>query len=273
MSIYIVGDIHGSHEALTDMLNALEFRKWRDRLWCVGDVVNRGPDSAACIQTLQGLGRSARCVMGNHELLLLACAWGIVSDAPEPLAELLRHPEADSLLNWVRRLPFVIHDRLRALLVVHAGLPPHWSLGDVRRQAARLHRIIVSSRGPQFLREAFDMSHNSPELLYGEDGSSPHYALHALTMMRRCGPAGELVSNRDEYDAGLDDEFEPWFNYRRPGREARTTHYLFGHWAGLNGVDRPYLHGLDTGCVRGGTLTAYEAGADRLHHVSCDQLD
>ncbi len=286
MSTYIVGDLHGNHEGLADLLSAVEFRPGRDRLWCVGDIVNRGPGSADCIQTIMGLGSSARCVMGNHELLLLACAWGFAEEVPDSLAAVLDHVESTSMLDWVRRLPFLIHDRRRNVVVVHAGLPPHWRLSHARRHAKRLQHILKSPQGPDFLREAFERSHNAPELLHkeattprenarhrGRAANSPYYAIHALTMLRRCGPMGEFGINRDEYDgARSDDGFEAWFDYPRPGRREKNTHYVFGHWAALNGVERQYLHGLDTGCVRGGSLTAYEVEADRLHHLSCEDM-
>lgn len=283
MSTYIVGDIHGNYDALLDLLHAVEFRPGRDRLWCTGDIVNRGPGSVDCIQKIMSLGRSARCVIGNHELLLLACAWGFAEEVPKPLQSVLDHPERRTMIEWVRGLPFLIHDRLRRVVLVHAGLPPHWNLGQARKQAIRLNRIMVSPEGPAFLREAFERSHSEPELLHEETPhleltmrgavNSPYYAIHAFTMLRRCGPEGELGAKHDEYDgAGVDDGLEPWFEYPRPGRQERKTHYVFGHWASLNGVERRYLHGLDTGCVRGGTLSAYEVEADRLHHISCDDV-
>ncbi|TVR88934.1 MAG: symmetrical bis(5'-nucleosyl)-tetraphosphatase [Spirochaetaceae bacterium] len=284
LSTYVVGDIHGNHEGLLNLLTALEFRPGRDRLWCVGDIVNRGPGSVECIQTIMSLGSSARCVMGNHELLLLACAWGFAETVPDSLETVLDHPDSKAMLTWVRHLPFLIHDRRRRVLVVHAGLPPHWTLPQAGKQAKRLHKIMISRKGPEFLREAFERSHNAPELLHSEVSSneeawrlrganSPYYAVHALTMLRRCGPMGEISMHRDEYDgARSDDVFEPWFEYPRPGPRAEKTHYVFGHWAALDGVDRQYLHGLDTGCVRGGLLTAYEVETDRLHHMSCDDV-
>ena len=296
MSTYVVGDIHGNHQGLLNLLSELEFRPGRDRLWCVGDIVNRGPGSVDCIQTIMSLGNLARCVMGNHELLLLACAWGFAETVPDALKPVLTHPDSRSMLSWVRELPFLIHDPRHDVLVVHAGLPPHWRLSHARKQAKRLRNIMISPEGPEFLREAFARSRNAPERLHEElapltDGArhddgpqhnsgapgcgdnSPYYAVHALTMLRRCGPLGELAVKRDEFDGpGTDEGLEPWFEYPRPGSRAKKTHYVFGHWAALNGVERRYLHGLDTGCVRGGSLTAYEIEADRLHQISCSDM-
>jgi serine/threonine protein phosphatase 1 len=66
---YVVGDLHGCYDLLQRVLDEVSFNKTHDRLFSVGDLIDRGPDSLACLQLLAEPWFFA--VKGNHEDLML----------------------------------------------------------------------------------------------------------------------------------------------------------------------------------------------------------
>jgi bis(5'-nucleosyl)-tetraphosphatase (symmetrical) len=229
-----VGDIQGCADELDDLLESLRFDPPRDRLYAVGDVVNRGPRSAAVVRRLRELG--AVTVLGNHELHLFEIAAGRRQPKGRDTAqELLDDPDGGELLVWLRARPFVhVEDDV---ILVHAGLHPAWP--DPVAWAAELRRRF--------------------EARFAEDRPLDDPLIRFAVSVRFCDAAGTLPATYDPPPAA---PFRPWFEHYVGSRTV-----VFGHWAqrGLVRADR--LRGLDTGCVYGHTLTAWIAEEDRIVQV------
>jgi bis(5'-nucleosyl)-tetraphosphatase (symmetrical) len=225
-----IGDIQGCAQALEELIDRVGLRP-DDRLWCVGDLVNRGPDSLAVLRRLRGLG--ARTVLGNHDLHLLhLAATRAVLPHRHPLASVLPAPDVESLLAWLREQP-VMHVE-RDFVVVHGGLHPAWR--DLPAVAAAVNAAV-----PSHLRGVVD-----DRIVFA-------------TEVRYCDAEGRRPPT-DEPPPGP--PFAPWDHFYQGERWA-----VFGHWARRGLVVAPRRRGLDTGCVYGGTLTAWVAEEDRLVQV------
>lgn len=275
MALYCIGDIQGCDSALQRLLERIDFSPSRDTVYLLGDLVNRGPDSAAVLRRCMAAGDAFRCLLGNHDLHLLATAHGVRKPSRrDTLASVLQAPDRDALLDWLRQQPLVRQHTLaqESLLMVHAGVLPQWSAQDTLALAEEVHTAL---RGPDlhaFLRQMYG---NTPDrwndALTGMDRL--RVIVNALTRLRFCTPEGVMdfdsAESADAAPAGL----LPWFE--APGRRTQNTLVAFGHWSTLGWLDRPHLLGLDTGCVWGGCLSAVRFGAtlaEREHlQVPCDQ--
>ncbi len=137
MSTYLIGDVHGCYDELIALLAQVEFDPRRDTLWLTGDLVARGPGSLEVLRYVKSLGDSVRLVLGNHDLHLLAVFAGISRNKPKDrLKSLLEAPDADELLNWLRRQPLLQVDEEKKLVMAHAGITPQWDL-ETAQQCAR----------------------------------------------------------------------------------------------------------------------------------------
>ena len=142
-STYLVGDIQGCFESLKALLAAVGFGD-ADRLWCVGDLVNRGPDSLGVLRFARNLGDRFAGVLGNHDLHFLAMVFGgHPHRATDTMESLLAAPDCLELAEWLRRLPLVIEAGDR--VIVHAGIPHVWTIGVARENAREVEAVL---RGP-----------------------------------------------------------------------------------------------------------------------------
>jgi bis(5'-nucleosyl)-tetraphosphatase (symmetrical) len=247
MSTYVIGDIQGCFGSLQSLLDSFPFDFDRDRLWLVGDLVNRGPDSLATLRFVRDLGERAVCVLGNHDLHLLSVAAGCSKlRDDDTLDEVLQARDRDELIDWLRHRPMLHLEGKYAM--VHAGLLPQWSVDTA---LALAHEVENALRGPDFERLLSNMYGNQPDRW---DAKLTGFArlrviVNAMTRMRFCTPEGamEFHSNGIEPPAG----YRAWYEGRRDEKPV-----VFGHWSarGLLLTDR--IAGLDTGCVWGGPLTA-----------------
>lgn len=270
MACYLIGDLQGCDEPLGRLLAMIDFSPSRDQLVLLGDLVNRGPASAAVLRRLMALGDAARCLLGNHDLSLLATAWGHRSPhRNDTLDEILAAPDRAAMLDWLRHRSLAL--QAHGLLMVHAGALPAWDAAQVLALAGEVEAAL---RGPDidgFLRELFG---NQPaawdEALQGADRL--RVIVNALTRLRFCTPDGVM----DLKASGRPDQAPPgtlpWFDV--PGRRTAGTPMAFGHWSTLGYLRRPDLIALDTGCVWGGCLSALRldaGGAHELIQVKCPQ--
>lgn len=251
MATYAIGDIQGCARSLERLLEQIRFAPSADRLWCVGDLVNRGPDSLRVLRYLKQLGSSAQVVLGNHDLFLLAAAEGIVALRPkDTIQDILAADDRTELLEWLRRQPLHYHEG--AYFMVHAGLLPQWSIDDAARLAREVENTLTSPDARPFLQTLFHghIRQWNTSLTGFERLAA---ITRALTRLRTCTPEGALSgfsgSPNDAPPGHL-----PWF--RIPDRRNSDHTILFGHWAALGLHLEPNLLGLDSGCVWGRQLTA-----------------
>jgi bis(5'-nucleosyl)-tetraphosphatase (symmetrical) len=270
MARYLVGDLQGCDAPLARLLRRIAFSPSRDTLYVLGDLVNRGPASAAVVRRLMACGDAAQCLLGNHDLSLLAVAHG--HRAPhrnDTMDDLLGAPDRDAMLDWLRHRAMALH--AHGILMVHGGVLPQW---DLRQTLSVAGEVEAALRGPHLTQFLAHMWGNQPaqweDALAGADRL--RVVVNALTRLRFCTPDGVMdlkASGRiDQAPPGT----MPWFDV--PGRRTAGVCIAFGHWSTLGYLRRPDLISLDTGCVWGGCLSALrldDAGEHELIQEPCEQ--
>jgi bis(5'-nucleosyl)-tetraphosphatase (symmetrical) len=263
MATYAIGDIQGCYLTLLRLLEACDFDHGRDRLWLVGDLLNRGPRSLEVLRWARGLGERLVAVLGNHDLHLLGRALGSrEAKAGDTLDPVLSAPDADELIEWLRIRPLLHHEGSH--LLVHAGLQPAWSLRVAEAAARELEPLIA---GPAAADVLSALRHRGAPA-WGPSLSAADrrtIALQTFVVMRTCGPDGRLCHGfsgpPDSAPAGC----KPWFDYE-PWRRSDVT-VVCGHWARLGLLIRKNLLAIDTGCVWGGRLTAVRLEDRAMYQV------
>ena len=255
----MIGDIQGCNEALGRLMNTVDFSPSRDTLYCLGDLVNRGPDSLAVLHRLMALEGSVHAVLGNHDLHLLAVAHGVRKPTRhDTLDAILQAPDRPALLNWLRHRPMAIH--AHGWLMVHAGVLPSW---DTTRTVALAQEVEAELRSADWGVFLHGMYGNQPDA-WGEGLRGPErlrVIVNALTRLRFCSADGVMEFDAKDSAAEAPAGFMPWFDV--PGRQSLGTPIAFGHWSTLKGaVVHQGVLALDTGCVWGGCLTAARIGSD-----------
>ena len=275
MALYCIGDIQGCDSALERLLDVIDFSASRDTVYLLGDLVNRGPDSAAVLRRCMAASGALQCLLGNHDLHLLASAYGVRSPSRrDTLASVLDAPDRTALLDWLRQQPLARQHRLggQSLLMVHAGVLPAWSAQDALALADEVHAVLRSADILDFLQQMYG---NTPD--HWSDSLTGTERLrvivNALTRLRFCTPEGVMdFASSDSADAAPPGMLA-WFDV--PGRRSADTLVAFGHWSTLGWLERPNVIGLDTGCVWGGCLSAVRFGATlaerELLQVRCEQ--
>lgn len=254
MSTYLIGDVHGCYDELIALLAQVEFDPRRDTLWLTGDLVARGPGSLEVLRYVKSLGDSVRLVLGNHDLHLLAVFAGISRNKPKDrLKSLLEAPDADELLNWLRRQPLLQVDEEKKLVMAHAGITPQWDLETAQQCARDVEAVLSSDSYPFFLDAMYgDMPNHWSNELSGL--ARLRFISNAFTRMRYCFPNGQLDMYSKEAPEDAPAPLKPWFAI--PGPVSNAYSIAFGHWASLEGRGTPEgIYALDTGCCWGGELT------------------
>jgi bis(5'-nucleosyl)-tetraphosphatase (symmetrical) len=260
MATYVIGDVQGCYRELRALLSRVSFDRARDRIWFVGDLVNRGPDSLAVLRFVRALGERAVAVLGNHDLHLVCRHAGFAKPrADDTLDEVLAAPDAVSLIDWLRHRP-MLH-REGGWLMVHAGLLPGWSSGTAVRLAGEVERVLRGGRYLTFLENMYGTRPDHwSESLAGWDRL--RVIVNVMTRIRFCTMAGRLEFAAKGLTAPAG--HLPWFKARHPRRGERL---LCGHWSALGLHRRRAVLALDTGCVWGGALTALRLDDERLFQV------
>jgi bis(5'-nucleosyl)-tetraphosphatase (symmetrical) len=262
MTTYAIGDLQGCLEPLQRLLDRLGFDPAEDRLWFVGDLVNRGPDSVACLRFVRDLGASAVTVLGNHDLHLLAMAAGNQSKASEDLKRVLEAPDAGELLEWLRTLPLIHTDRRSGFTLVHAGLPPWWDVAQATVLAGEVESVLRGPDCESFLRVMYgDTPGLWEETLAGEERL--RFIVNALTRLRFVDPDGRMDFNETGPPGSQPEHLVPWFEH--PERKSRAERIVFGHWSALGPYAGHNVWALDSGCVWGKALTALKIPEHEAH--------
>ncbi len=271
MALYLIGDVQGCDAPLGRLLHKIDFSPSRDTLYLLGDLVNRGPDSDAVLRRLMGYGSSARCLLGNHDLSLLAVAQGFRTPHPgDTVDRVLQAHDREALLEWLRHQPMALH--AHGLLMVHAGVLPQWDVAQVMALAGEVEAAL---RGPQHVAFLGSMFGNQPDrwddALTGTDRL--RVVVNALTRLRFCSPEGVMHLKASGRPEQAPEGTLPWFAV--PGRRTAGTPIACGHWSTLGVLLRPDLLALDSGCVWGGCLSALRLEADPDRHeliqVACER--
>ena len=254
MATYAIGDVQGCFGSLMGLLKTLRFDADRDRLWFTGDLVNRGPRSLETLRFVRGLGDGAVTVLGNHDLHLLGVACGVRRLKPgDTIGNILESPDRDDLIAWLRGRPLLYRDAERGIAMVHAGLPPQWTLQKAQACAAAVEAAL---RGPGIEKLMRQMSGDGSDVWSASLPCDKQlgYIVNCLIRMRYCDAAGRLEFREKGPPGSQPAPYLPWFAV--PGRLHAAETIVFGHWASLGPCDEPGVHALDTGCVWGGALTA-----------------
>ncbi len=252
MSLYLIGDLQGCNGPLTHLFNLIDFSPSRDTAVFLGDLVNRGPDSLAVLRRLMALGSSAQCLLGNHDLHLLAVAHGVRHPHRlDTLDDILQAPDRTELLDWLRQRPLALHTH--GWLMVHAGVLPQWTVAQTLALAEGFSALLRGPEGPAWLHRMYG---NQPDRwddgLQGDDRW--RVVVNALTRLRFCTPDGVMEFDSKDSAAAAPPGCLPWFDV--PDRQTQASPIAFGHWSTLGLVQRTNLLALDTGCVWGGQLSA-----------------
>jgi len=266
---YLIGDVQGCCDALERLLAEIGFSPSRDRLLVVGDLVNRGPQSLATLKRLRALGDAATCLLGNHDLHLLALAFGVRKPRrDDTLGDILGSKKREAWLDWLR------HRRMAAemdgWLAVHAGVVPQWGRADTLALAAEVESLLRGPALPQWLQQMYgDEPSRWRDGLQGAERW--RFIVNVLTRIRFCTPDGRLELKTKEGAGAAPPGCLPWFEV--PGRRIEGTPVAFGHWSTLGRIDRHDLLALDTGCVWGGALSAVRIDGGRREwvQVACAQ--
>ena len=264
---YLVGDLQGCCDAFDELLEKIAFSPSRDQLFVLGDLVNRGPKSLATLKRLIGLGASATCLLGNHDLHLLAAERGVRPvHRSDTLQEILDSPERGELIDWVRARPLAV--QAHGYLLVHAGVVPQW---DAAQTLALAQEVSAMMRGPD-LHDFLTVMYGNDPLRWQDTLAGPdrwRFVINVLTRIRFCGADGTLEFKTKDGAGSAPEGMFPWFDV--PGRLTAGTPMAFGHWSALGFMDRPDLLALDTGCVWGGALTAarIDGGRREAIQVKC----
>ncbi|MCG6201903.1 symmetrical bis(5'-nucleosyl)-tetraphosphatase [Psychromonas antarctica] len=268
MATYIIGDIQGCCDELQQLLHLADFNPENDELWITGDLVARGPKSLQTLRFVKGLGDSAKVVLGNHDLNLLAIHQGVQDDREkDKLSNLLAAPDCDELLNWLRQQPLLIRHPQFNFVMIHAGIPPQWTIPQAEHYAKQVELELQADNYKELLTAIYDNQPNSwSNQLQGSARS--RFIINALTRMRYCFLDGSLEFDHTSAPEQTDlSKLKPWFEFDSLDR---SSEIIFGHWGSLLGkVNKSGIYGLDTACVWGNSLTMLRWQDKKRFSLAC----
>jgi len=268
MATYAIGDVQGCYDQLRRLLDEIEFEPARDRLWFVGDLVNRGRQSLEILRFVKALGEGAVTILGNHDLHLLVVAEGFRKPhRSDTLEAVLSAPDRDELLAWLRHRKMMHAENDYAM--VHAGLLPQWTVAQAIGLGQEVERALSGENYREFLRHMYG---NEPTR-WRDDLLGYHrlrVITNAMTRLRLCTAEGTMEFSHKTGLQNLPSGFLPWYDV--PTRASRDTAIISGHWAALGLVVRSDLLAIDTGCVWGRLLSAVRLDDRRIYQCDCREI-
>ena len=288
MANYLIGDLQGCDSAFERLLDKIDFSPSRDTLFVLGDLVNRGPESLATLERLMRYGNATRCLLGNHDLNLLAIAHGVRQPhRKDTLTKILLSPKRAALMDWLKhqRLAMLIGPKTAQktpkqqdtpLLMVHAGVLPSWSAIKTIALAGEVETLLRHASETELCDFFRDMYGDLPSQWHDDlQGSARlRVIVNALTRLRFCTADGVMeFATKDSADAAPAG-YMPWFDV--PNRATQDVAVAFGHWSTLGWLGRTDVFAMDGGCVWGGCLNALKLSETAstphaLVQVGCEQ--
>ena len=274
MSTYAIGDIQGCYTELQNLLNEINFNEKNDQLWFAGDLVNRGPKSLQTLRFIKSLGVSAKIVLGNHDLHLIAASKNIrpISNK-DTIKEILTADDADELINWLKSRPLLLTDTDLGFTMVHAGIAPQWSLDAAKNFAKECESILQNEKIDDFLMHMYGDTPNiwSDSI---EGYARQRFIINCFTRIRFCTINGTLDLDVKVAPGSQKKSLIPW--YALPNRKTIDNKIIFGHWSTIHlGVENNFkkynVYPVDTGCLWGGQLTAMRLDDEKIFSVTSEQ--
>ena len=271
MSTYVIGDLQGCYRPFLQLLKALNFDRKKDKLWLVGDLVNRGDGSLECLRFVRDLGPAAITVLGNHDLSLLALAEkaDALAQANTTLKPILRAPDSKQLLFWLRQQPLMHHDDSLKWTMVHAGLPKQWTIAQALEHAREVEDALRGHNYRNFLAQMYG---NDPSLWHDDLTGIARLRLitNCFTRLRMCHEDGSLDMAHKGQLQDAPEHLLPWFSV--PERASANERIVFGHWSALERTAWPEYNvwGIDSGCVWNGKMTALQLDTNKPKMISVD---
>ncbi len=269
MATYAIGDIQGCYHAFMALLVRIQFDAKRDKLWLVGDLINRGSGSLEVLCWCYQHQESLKVVLGNHDLHALAVAHGLkAAHRGDTLQTILDASDAPELLTWLRQQPLMLVEN--DYVMVHAGLLPQWTI----EQAAGLAREVEQTlQAEGYLDFLTNMYGNMPNAWNDDltDMDRLRVITNAMTRMRVCTARGEMEFAFKGELKDVPQGYMPWFDV--PARQSSEATIICGHWSALGLRQRKSIVALDTGCLWGGKLTAMCLETKTITQVDFDARD
>ena len=266
MTIFAIGDVQGCYDDLRRLLDTINFDKKEDQIWFAGDLVNRGPKSLETLRFVKSLGKSAKTVLGNHDLHLLATAYKQrIPRKKDSLTQILQAPDCDELLYWLRQKPLFHYDKNFCLL--HAGLPPQWDFTQTKKMALKAEKLLQGSDYKKFFKSMYG---DKPAIWSDElrGMAKIRFIVNCFTRMRYCEKNGRLDFKSKGAIGTQPKHLMPWFAV--PDRKSLDISIIFGHWSTLGYYQGYNCHAIDTGCLWGGELSALRlSGKVKRFSVDC----
>ena len=268
MATYAIGDIQGCFDAFQALLEKIKFNKEKDQLWLAGDMINRGPQSLETLRYIISLGDAAKVVLGNHECHALAVFYGHKeAHRSDTFQDIINAPDADELFNWIRTRPFFYQDKQLGYSMIHAGLPPQWTLKDAKKNASELEAVLAGEYYQAFFA---DMYGSKPKCwedkLTGQDRL--RFIINSFTRTRYCDASGKMDFKEKGRLGSQPEHLLPWFDV--PNRKTKNKKIVFGHWSTIGIHKQNNTSCLDSGCLWGGSLSAMVLdGSEKVISVDC----
>ena len=274
MSTYAIGDVQGCYSELQNLLNEINFDERRDELWFAGDLVNKGPKSLQTLRFIKALGVNAKITLGNHDLHLLAVAKNIRPLLKkDTIQEILAADDVKELIDWLKSRPLLITDDNLNFTMVHAGLPPQWSLENAKELAKECESILQSEKINKLLAEMYG---DTPNIWVNslQDYAKQRFIINCFTRIRFCNSDGMLDFDTKVAPGKQNTSLIPW--YSLPNRKTKDNKIIFGHWSTVHiGNEKNFkqynVYPIDTGCLWGGRLTAMRLEDEKVFSVPSEQ--
>ncbi len=265
MTIYAIGDIQGCYKSLRNLIKHSGFKPASDQLWFCGDLVNRGPNSADVLRYIMDLGDTAHCVLGNHDLNLLAVAYGKrESKELDTLDDILNAPDSAEMLKWLRYQPLFHQSKKYRVCMVHAGIHPAWSIKKTKNLAREVQNVLRKGDYKMLLEKMYG---NYPAYWDNklDNWERLRFITNVLTRMRYLDSSGALDLDIKCSPGKQPIGYHPWYSIQ--AKRKQHWRVFYGHWSTLGLHWQNNAICLDSGCLWGGKLTAAQVGDEKTRFI------